>query len=556
MSNLLDFNWYSRNALKIQTKTGGFLPFILRIYQLKYLQHLKDDFPDGIIRSLSLKPRQAGWSTLIGGKNFHSTATRHSYNGIVMADKSGRTQAVHGIYSRYLEHMPARLRPMVAKNNEEQILFDNPNKDLRLQFPGLSSGFISETAQDPNAGKSSSRQWAHLSEYAFYPYASEIDTSVQNSIPLARGTAIFKESTANGMSGDGESFYQQWEAAVRGDYLYKPWFVAWYEIDDYQLPVPRDFIITSEEKDLLLRCPSMTLENLAWRRMKIKETMTDPDLAMKPEELFKQDYPSFPEEAFLSSGRPVFDNNKLKADIHSLLTYPSKEIKTNVKKETLSKYPTMLTIWETPIKGEKYVIGADVAEGLESGDASSAKIINSNAVEVARFHGRLDPDEYGKVLVELAETYNKALIVPEVNNMGHTTLQAIKEKGYLNVYMREVQDEISTEKKTSKMGWQTNVKTKQTMLNRLVAYYRDGLVKIRDIEVLREMLKLTRGSDGSVELNGRDRVVGLCLALMGLDQLVETVGVFNPNKTIPKQTDTRDESRASVLQQRRRNEYK
>lgn len=548
MSNLLDFEWYAPRVLKIQTKNNGVRPFRLRKVQLKFLQHLRDSFPDGIIRSISLKPRQAGWSTLISGYNAHKVMTKFSYNGLVMADKLARTTAIHKIYTRYIDLMDESLKPMMAINNSEQVLFDNPDPRLRKSHPGLSSGFITETAQDPNAGKSSSRQWAHLSEYAFYPHAAEIDTSVQNSIGLHRGTAIFKESTANGMGGDGESFYEQWMAAERGEYLYKPFFVAWYEVDDYQMNIPRGFILTKEEIDLVARCPGITNENLVWRRVKISETKPDKDSGLTPEELFKQDFPSYPEEAFLSSGRPVFDVEKLKRHINFLRENPPRPITVNFTRPFLSMYPKLLTVFKAPEKGKKYVIGADVAEGLEGGDSSSARIYMADTMEeVAFFHGKIDPDHFGEVLVELAKIYFEALLIPEVNNMGHTTLEAIKKRSYLKVYMREVKDEIDQSKITLKMGWRTTVANKQSMLNKLIAAYRDGEIRIMDIDVLREMLALVRGENGQVELNGKDRIVGTCLSIMGLDQIYESATVFDPNKSHKVMYENKDLSRDLIL---------
>lgn len=547
MPNLLDFEWYAPHALKIQTKDSGIRPFKLRKIQRRYLQHLKDDFPNGIIRSMSLKPRQAGWSTLIAGYNTHKISTKFSYNGLVMADKLARTDAIHKIYTRYIDLMPPRLRPMIAINNSEQVLFDNPSPKHREEYPGLSSGFITETAQDPNAGKSSSRQWAHLSEYAFYPHAAEIDTSVQNSIGLHRGTAIFKESTANGMGGDGESFFEQWSAAERGDYLYKPFFVAWYEVDDYQMEVPRGFILTPEEVELVKRCKGITNANLVWRRMKISETKPDKDSGLTPEELFKQDFPSYPEEAFLSSGRPVFDMEKIKRHINFLRENPPKPLTISFTKPFLSMYPKLMTVFKAPEGSKKYIIGADVAEGLEGGDSSSARIYEVGSMtEVAFFHGKIDPDHFGRVLVELAKIYHEALLVPEINNMGHTTLTAIKDEGYLKVYMREVKDEIDASKVTVKMGWRTTKTNKQTLLNKFIAAYRDTNIRVMDIDVLREMLRLTRGDGGEVELGGKDRVVATCLALIGLDQIYEAGTVFDPNKKKKLFYETKDLSRGEL----------
>lgn len=491
---------------------------------------MKNDFPDGIIRSLSLKPRQAGWSTLIAGINTHRTCTTKSYKGIVIADKFARTQAVHSIYTTYIDNLPAQLRPMIAKRNDSEILFDNPNPSERLSKPGLGSGFLTETAQDENSGKSSSRQWAHLSEYGFYPYASALDQSVQNSIGLHKGTAIFKESTANGMGGIGASFYEQWIAAERGDYIYKPFFVAWYEVDDYAMNVPMGFRRTKEESELVKRCPNIQDQNLVWRRMKIREIYTGTESGLSPEELFVQDFCSYPEEAFLSSGRPVFDMEKLKDLSIELRNSPPPRAKITITQPVLKMFPDLLTVFKTPEPGKKYFIGADVALGLEIGDSSSAKIINQDMEEVALFHGKIDPDLFGKVLVELARIYNNALIIPEVNSMGHTTLNAIKESGYLKVYMREIKDEIEDGKETAKLGFVTTSKSKQDMLNRLIIAFREGDCRIYDTNLIKEMMNITREPNGDVNLNGKDRIVAMCLALVGASQNHAPAVVYNPHK--------------------------
>jgi hypothetical protein len=541
MNELLDFEWYAPRFLRIMTKTQGMRPLKLRKSQKRFVKHLQEDFPDGIIRSISLKPRQAGWSTLIAGYNTHKMATAFFERGIMLADKLARTQEVHGIYSNFVNNIPREIRPMVAKLNGEEILFDNPDPHERITHPGLGSGFKSETAQDPNAGRSGTRVWAHLTEYAFYPYADSVDEGIQNSIPLARGTRIFKESTAYGMSGVGASFYVQWMAAVAGDSIYKPFFVAWYEIDDYALPVPRGFILTKEEVDLVKRCPDITNENLVWRRLKLKEYATGTESVFTPEERFKQDFPSYPEEAFLSTGRPVFDLDKLKAQIYELHRTPTPTVRVVLAKQYLSMFPQFLRVYKVPTKGRKYVIGADVAEGVETGDFSNAAVLDADTLEeVAVFHGHVDPDHFGNVLVDLAEVYNGALINPEMNNMGHTTIEAIKRRRYLRVYMRAVYDEIEKSKETLKMGWRTTRTNKQSMLSRLIAKFRDNETKINSVETLKEMMGLNRDSEGDVELTGKDRVVGYCLALMALDQIYEPATVINPGKKIKTTYEQKD----------------
>lgn len=529
--DLLDFKWYSGNALKIQTKIDGMQPFRLRDYQLKYIDHIKNDFHGNIVRSVVLKPRQAGFSTLVAGYNVHRMATEWNYKGILLADKHGRTTEVHGIYKTFVNNIPKRLLPMVDKNNSEEIHFDNPNENERIDNPGLNSGIKSETGNDPNAGRSGTRKFAHLTEFAFYRFADEIDEGVQNSIPLAKDTFICKESTAFGVSGNGASFYNLWNAAEKGDSIYKNYFVAWYEIPDYSIPVSNGFILTKTEVDIVKMCPAITNENLMWRRLKLSEYASQKNQVFTPEERFKQDFPSYPEEAFLSSGRPVFDLDKLKKHLRFMRENPAQTITVKVSKQWLSMYEQYLKVYKVPEKDGKYIIGADVAEGVEQGDFSSAFVFNANTFEqVALFHGRLDPDHFGRVLVDIAKVYHDALIVPEINSMGHTTMTAIKDCDYLKVYMRAVYDEIEDEKETQKMGWRTTRSNKQFMLSKLVARYRDSEIRIRDVELLEEMMELHRESDGDVELTGKDRVVAACLACVGVDQIYEPATVIVPGK--------------------------
>lgn len=552
MFDLFKFEDYCPAVLKIKTKLHGVQPFKLRKYQLRYLKHLKEDFPDGIIRSINLKPRQAGWSTLIAGLNMHAMATRFNERGIMLADKFARTNDVHGIYSTYVDNMPKSILPMISANNSEEIVFDNPNRFDRVRNPGLGSSLKSETAQDPNAGRSGTRMFAHLTEYAFYPYATQVDEGVQNSVPLAKGTRIFKESTANGMGGDGLSFYEQWMASERGDYIYKPFFVAWYEIDDYQMRVPLGFKLNKAEIELVTRCPEITDANLVWRRLKISEYASDPESSLSPEERFKQDFPSYPEEAFLSTGRPVFDTDKLKNQIDSLRRSPPPKVSIKIVQPNLKMFADLLTVYFVPEKGRKYFIGADVAEGLEIGDSSSAHIIDDNHRQVAKFHGKIDPDLYGRVLVELAKIYNNALIVPEKNNMGHTTLNAIKDEGYLRVYMTAIEDELEQSKETAKLGWVTTVKSKQKMINKLIASHRDDENQILDIDLLREMLTIVREANGDVVLNGKDRTVAVCLALMGTTQAYEPAKITDPDKKERLILTTRDATRERIARMEKR----
>lgn len=516
--SLFDFDFYSQNFMKIKTKMDGLQPFILREYQKRFLKFWDDI--DGPVRIIVCKCRQAGFSTIVAGKYSHQMFTTEDYKGIAMADKSGRTSEIQGIYSTFLNHLPPEIKPMIEKDNTEEIRLDNPRKDQRKSNAGLRSGVLFETAQDPNAGRSGSRRFAHMSENAFYRYYREIDEGVQNSIPLAEGTAIIKESTANGRSGIGKPFYDLWCAAERGETVYKPFFVAWNEIDDYQMPLPRDFVLSQIEKEILEEYPHVTKENLMWRRLKISEYLADEsDIFLTPAERFKQDFPLSPQEAFRHSGQPVFDSKVIEKNIQRLTKHRPKDMSDELIKDSylLKQYREGLRLFSPPRRGKQYFIGADVSEGLAQGDASSACIFDENYMQVGVYHGRVDPDVFGHILIDLGRLYNMALLAPESNAMGHTTVTTIRNEGYGKLYKKITEDTVR-KTKSAKYGWHTNKKSKHEMLGEAIACVRDENITVRDIEVYKEMETVARGENGDVNLNGKDRTVAFCITMVMIRQ--------------------------------------
>lgn len=509
---LNDYYFYSKHFLKIKTKTEGITPFVLRGYQRRFIDFVQAI--EGPKRVIVLKPRQAGFSTLIASIMFHRMATRFAHSGIAMADKAGRSLEIRKIYSTFLQELHPKITPLVLRNNTEEILFDDPNgKGL-----GLSSGVLFETAQDPLAGRSSARLWAHLSEAAFYEYYTDIDDGVQNSIPLSDQSLIVKESTANGRAGTGKPFYLLWQAAKRDETIYKPFFVAWYEIDDYKINMKTD--LTEIEKDLLKRYKGMTIENLAWRRLKLSEYLNDEEQAyLSPEERFKQDFPSDDDEAFRSSGSPVYPVDIITKLVNKLNYVKPADLKDKLNLYTpiLRQFWHNLRVYQPPRKDLQYFIGADCSEGLAIGDSSSLYVTDQNYNQVAVWHGKIDPDLYGHLLAALGEWYNNALLIVENNNMGHTTVTTLKNTCYSNIYKKVSEDKI-TKTFSTKYGWTTTGPSKQDMLNQSILVLREEKANILDVRLCEQMGNVVRGDNGNVDLNGKDRVVAFCLAMMGLKQ--------------------------------------
>jgi hypothetical protein len=399
---------------------------------------------------------------------------------------------------------------MRRNSNEKALVFDTP-KDTGSS-EGLGSSIRIESAGKLTAGRSKTIQCLHKSEKAFWKNAATVQSGLLQSVPHKANTIVIDESTANGVSGDGEQFYNDW-----WDSDYINIFFKWTDNPEYEATPELEFKKTDYERYLIDLHPELTDRKLAFRRWKIKNDMGSATL--NPEDQFKQEYPLSEHEAFISTGRSVFNLEKVRRDIERIKDLPFTRGRFDSEGRFVEDYDGEIKVFSKPVPGKPYSIGSDVAEGLETGDGSTFSVFDKNMEQIASYYGKIAPDLLGKLLVQAGVYWNHGILVPEINNHGHATLAKIKDLQYHNVFSREVQEEHGVGI-TRKIGWQTNSKTKMKMLDDFVAAYRDDLINIKDVDLLREMMTLVVEPDGNVTLNGKDRVVAACLALQGLPKMV------------------------------------
>ncbi len=168
-----------------------------------------------------------------------------------------------------------------------------------------------------------------------------------------------------------------------------------------------------------------------------------------------------------------------------------------------------LKMFLEPKDDSRYIIGADVAEGVDGGDYSSAHVVDKRTWEVcAVWHGHIDPTKYGDALARLGAYYNQAEIALEINNtMGGTTMARLRALRYSPLYKRA----------PDKYGWETNSSTRGNMLGTLMDAILNGTVKVRDQATLDELRSFHRnvetGKLEAMEGNNDDRVMSLAVAL-------------------------------------------
>ena len=130
---LNDFAFYAKHAVKIRTKAGEIKPLVLNRVQERFLRdHIIPQIQTtGKIRSVILKGRQQGLSTVVSAFIYWWVSQHEGQKAIVIAHVKESTQTLFGMYQRAHENVPecegARLLPRRAPSRKE-------GKKMRFRF--------------------------------------------------------------------------------------------------------------------------------------------------------------------------------------------------------------------------------------------------------------------------------------------------------------------------------------------------------------------------------------------------------------------------------------
>ncbi|MFC6621983.1 hypothetical protein [Novosphingobium panipatense] len=483
---LEDYEFYARKVLKIRTKDARVIPFQLNRAQLRFLEMVIRQWKEtGRVRIVILKARQLGLSTVIGGFLYWWISQHKATKGIVVTHKGEATSALFDMTKRFHAEMIPLLKPHTERANARELKFDK-----------LDSGYMVATAGADTVGRGETLQLAHLSEVGLWPKgkAREIMNGLLQAIPEVEDTFVFVESTARGMSGP---FYEICQGAQQGTNGYLLCFIPWFMDEKYAIPVTEDFVRTHEEHELALKVLEeygdvLTDEQLLFRRRKI---------ALDGEPLWNQEYPTFPKDAFLTSGAPVFNLMKLHARLENLPDILHRMDYCPIE-QTMKPDPRGRLLMYAEINPhEEYTIGVDVSKGTggegdnSEGDWSVAQVLDSKKRQVAVWRGKVEPDYLATILYHLGMLFNEARMGIEFNNHGilpNTLLfkTGIMVKGetktYGNLYVREVYDK-TTDETREELGFYTDVKTRPLIIDELRSAVREDVIQLNDATTIDEM---------------------------------------------------------------------
>jgi hypothetical protein len=120
-------------------------------------------------------------------------------------------------------------------------------------------------------------------------------------------------------------------------------------------------------------------------------------------------------------------------------------------------------------------------------------------------HGHFPPRELASRLIDLANRYNRGLLVVERNNHGYGVLAHLRNQGYENIFRGGEQD-----------GWLTSAVSRPAMIENLAAALATEPGLFRSQRLLNECRTFVRHADGSSGATGSthdDCVMAMAIAL-------------------------------------------
>ena len=492
------------------------MPFFLNEVQREFMDILNkaiDDYNAGIITSISLiilKGRQQGFTTLVTAYQLCCSILSRNFEGYTLADKSDNSEAIFQNKAKYpFSQLPDKLKPTEKFNNRKQLLFEK-----------LNSSWSVDTATK-EVGRSRTVNFFHGSECAFWKDGIEyIQTALGEA--LTKNCIKIYESTANGYN----DYQKIWESGVHINCFFEWWKTPEYRLEFINEEAKQEFIAfvdeikskdewISERMKWLLYDKHLDVEQVYWYYKKYEGYLN--------KEKIKQEYPCDPQEAFLMSGKPVFDTQKLIARKQVLkeqkplkvgyftYDYDGRKI-TNIKwQNDRNGYIKIYQVPDSPVV-TKYCIGGDTAG--DGSDNFTAHVLDAKSgIEVAAFENQFDEDLYTKQMYCLGRYYKWALIAIEANFSTYPVME-LQRLGYPNLYVREDVDTY-TNKPLKRLGFKTTLLTRPTILTALIEIVREHTETINDLATVEELLTIIRNEKGRIEApegGHDDHMMGLAIA--------------------------------------------
>jgi len=201
--------YFCKNYVKVISLDSGLVPFELRGYQSRLVQHYSDNR-----FSIVLAPRQSGKSVCSVAWLLHYIVFNADKKVAILANKGATAREMLARFTLMLENLPFFLQPGVKVLNKGNIVFAHNSE-------------IIAAATSSSSIRGISANIIFLDEFAFVHKAEEFYTSTYPVISSGSDTKVIITSTPNGV---GNMFYKLWQGAITNSNEFKPFTINWRDV--------------------------------------------------------------------------------------------------------------------------------------------------------------------------------------------------------------------------------------------------------------------------------------------------------------------------------------
>lgn len=484
-------------------KDRNTVPFFLNELQHEFVDTLnqaKVDYMLGVrlhLKFMLLKGRQGGFTTIITALQLASSILNKNYAGFTLADEANNTESIFNSKAKFMfDKLPSILKPSTKYNSKRELYFDK-----------LNSSWEVATAGNKDVGRSKTLNFFHGSESAFWDNLQHVMTGLGEA--LTKDSIQILETTANG--------YNQYKDMWDEDNNYEDLFFEWWKTAEYRLSFespekeaafkekvqksPDDLKADpKEEKWIYWKCKKiLEIYGLDWNQVywyynKWKD---------KKEKIL-QEYPCNPDEAFLASGRCVFNKEKLISRKEYLkkiyekcppkrgrfaFEWNSPDAQDYIVQSSIRWVDDpngFITIYEDVKPGYPYVLAGDTKG--EGKDFYAGTAINNNTGNrCAVLHVQLrNSKPFTHQMYCLGLYFNTALIGIEMN-WNTAPIEELERLHYPRQYVRQAYDDLE-HKYIKAHGWRTDGNTRPLIIDKEIAVVEEHIELLNDITMINEAL--------------------------------------------------------------------
>ena len=383
------FYFYRQCLVRGKAKGGrsgtGLIPFDPYEWQIDLCNDIDNNDILGV-----LKARRIGFSEILRLKLlWHAITQPRTEIFVVSKTEKLAKRFVNSLKKNTWQSLP----PWLMERSPELL---NPRKGQYLEFDNGS--LILSEAQGGEPARGETADFIFLDEFDFYEDSDSVWASCLEACD-GGGKLVFGGTVKQ----PGRLFHQMWEKYEDGLTNYPMKFYG---------------------------CFSIPTHDSEWYEKRKKEHVANPRL------MFREN-PRTPREAFMQSVANVFDQNVLRVAASRTREPWNGDLVWDDEEESFvisANEIGSLHIWDRPVPSDTYVIGADPARGLLTGDYSCAQVLcRQSGIQVAQWHGKVEADLFGSYMAALGEYYNNAYIGVESNH-STSSIDTLRRLRYPNIH--------------------------------------------------------------------------------------------------------------------------